>query len=180
MVRVWHVLGLVAIGLAACLLLYAHWQTQRKRAWSANNIAVFGRAIHLYAQQNDGQWPNSLEQMLSQALRLPKDQWADLLTNPSRPDMKPAYVYLKPALPVRLIDNPGRAICLYEAYNNWGPGIHVGFLDGHGEFITNEAEFKALLARSTAPRPPTTWSWVYGATAIQGSNGVQASRPARR
>ncbi len=180
MVRAWHILGMVAIGLAVCLVLYGHWQTQRKREQSANNIAVFGRAMHLYAAQNDGQWPNNLEQMLSQALKLPKDQWTDLLTNPSRPDMKPAYVYLKPGLAVKLIDNPGRLIFLYEAYSHWGPGIHVGFLDGHTTFITSETEFKALLAQSTVPRTPPGWGWSYRATTTQARGATQVARPAGR
>jgi hypothetical protein len=165
MARAWLVTGMVAAGLLICLAVGNRGCQQARRSYSANTIGQFGRAMHIYSQNNAGRWPDSLEQMLAEVIRAPRSQWDDMLTNPQRPHMKPAYVYLKPPAPIDQIDNPGRIIFLHEAYDDWGPGINAGFLDGHIRFITDRAEFEHLLAQSRAPNLQANgWEWFFRQT----------------
>jgi len=120
-----------------------------KIAFSTNNIGQFIQAIHIYYAQKNS-WPDDFRQMIEVAMRATYDESMDLLHNPHRPDMKPAYIYIKPGLPMSRMERPGEMVAIYEAYDTWGDGINVGFLDGHVAFICDQAEFETLLARTKA------------------------------
>ncbi len=109
------------------------------------------RGIHVYTSVTYGQsasdqpWPKDLREIVEKGLHTRYDESSDLLNNPQRPKMKPAYIYVKPGVPLSRIDNPGRIVAVYEAYDQWGKGINVGFLDGHVSFISSEKKFQELL-----------------------------------
>jgi prepilin-type processing-associated H-X9-DG protein len=129
-----------------------------KRSISANNIGMFLRGLHICMAQRDGRspddqpWPEDLRQIVEKGLRKAYDESADYLTNPERPGMRPAYVYVKPEVPLSRIHNPGREVAIYEAFDDWGGGINVGFLDGHVTFMDSEEEFRKLLNREHQKR----------------------------
>jgi prepilin-type processing-associated H-X9-DG protein len=131
---------------------------QAKKSFSTNNIAQFVRALHIYQGEKKA-WPDSFHQMMVVAMRMqiePGDDSPDILKNPQRPDMRPAYVYIKPGLPMTRIANPGEMVVFYERYDEWGDGINVGFLDGHVIFVGDQVEFEKMLARTRAMDPGGT------------------------
>lgn len=150
MARRWLLLDVLVLGILVVLAVFPRESESARQAYSRNNIAQFGRAMHLYAAGSGGQWPDTLRQLVEKGMRVPYDPSMDLLTNPDRPNTKPGYVYLKPAMPLGQVANPGRKIFLYEAHDQWGPGINVGFLDGHVAFLADQAEFERSLAESKA------------------------------
>ena len=136
---------------------------QAKKRFSQNNLAQIGRAIHIYEGTYKGQWPSSLREIVEKGRQTPYDPSMDLLANPQRPNMKPAYIYIKPAMPSSKIPDPGQLVVVYEAYDKWDAGINILLLDGHVKFITDEAEFqkmmtltKALNAAGAALETPAT------------------------
>jgi prepilin-type processing-associated H-X9-DG protein len=127
-------------------------RVQARKSFSANNVGQFGRALHIYWGTKN-QWPDDLRQMMEVSMQRPYDESDDVLVNPQRPKMRPAYVYRKPGVPISKVSNPGAMIFLYERYDEWGDGINVGFLDGHVTFIRDQAEFEQMLARTIAMDP---------------------------
>ena len=109
---------------------------------SASNIRQVLQACMMYSNDHKGQWPDDLK-ALDNYFRGPA-QAQQVLTNPARPDMKPAYVYLKPQLPVA---EPPNTIVVYESHTDFGPGVNVGFADGHVEFVNNKERFDTLIAQ---------------------------------
>jgi hypothetical protein len=107
---------------------------------SAMNIKRMLIACFMYGQKND-QWPESLEALLGQGIE------PELLVNPARPDVPNGYVYIKPVKPEHHQNSPQTVIVIYEAYETWENGIYVGFLDGHVEFVKDEAAFLKLLSQ---------------------------------
>ena len=175
MARKWTIPGLIAMGIIVSLMLLSHWRGQASQSYSSNNIGQFARAMHIYAAQNEGQWPDSLQAIVEKGMQARYDPSMGVLFNPQRPNMKPAYVYLKPAMPVNQVDNPARMIFMHEAYDQWGPGINVGFLDGHVTFISDQAEFSKLLAESKTAMASNGWAWL---ATTQGSPTTQPAAPA--
>ena len=125
-----------------------------KIAVSGSHLRQLARAIWVCMPQQDGRWPDDLpwpadlRQLVEKGLHVQYDESAELLCNPYRPNMKPAYIYVKPTVPVSRIVDPGKTAVLYEAYDQWGEGINIGFLDGHVTFTNDEAWFKQLLAET--------------------------------
>lgn len=100
----------------------------------------------MYADQHQGQFPPSLEEAAKQA------EATDVLVDPLHPDQKPAYKYVKPAAGTK---TPPDRLVLYEAFNQFGDGVSVGFADGHVEWISDESHFQELLkaAQDAQARP---------------------------
>lgn len=107
---------------------------------SALNIKRMLIACYMYGDKN-GEWPESLESLLGQGIE------SELLVNPAKPDVPNGYVYIKPVKPENSQKSPKTVVVIYEAYETWGNGIYVGFLDGHVEFIKDEAAFLKLLSQ---------------------------------
>lgn len=105
---------------------------------SMKNVKKMVMACWSYSQKHDGQWPEKLQDLIEEGLS------SDVFINPHQPDNPDGYVYLKPAE-----KRPGAAqtVVIYEAYDMWGIGINVGFLDGHVEFIRDEQKFEDLLSQ---------------------------------
>ncbi len=91
-----------------------------------NNIL---KACRRYVNDNQGQWPGKLEELL--AYDLPPDA----IEKPIK-----TCIYLKPSGPVT-----ETTIILYEAYDQWQEGINVGYANGQVYFLKDESEFKKLL-----------------------------------
>jgi prepilin-type processing-associated H-X9-DG protein len=122
------------------------------RTQSMSNMRQILLGCVMYASDNKDQWPKDLsaaEKYLGGPAKLQQ-----IMVNPSRPDAKPAYVYVQPAGdgPVA---NPASTLVLYESHTDFGPGVSVGFADGHVEFVRNRERFDQLLAGpEAAPAVP--------------------------
>jgi prepilin-type processing-associated H-X9-DG protein len=108
---------------------------------SENNIKQIIQFMMLYANDNNGAYPDSLDDLLKYMQKAGANV-DKIMTNPTRPDQKPGYVYVKPAQGDK---TPADHVILYEKYDTFAPGINVGFVDGHIQRITSEAAFKKLL-----------------------------------
>jgi outer membrane lipoprotein-sorting protein len=107
------------------------------RVESAQNIKQLLLACIQYAQNNDGQWPQQLEDLLSRGID------PQTLINPACPDNPNGYIFVPP-----VPDSPiAETIVIYEAYDEWNDGINAGFADSHVEFIKNEADFLERLSQ---------------------------------
>ena len=123
-------------------------QTQRIR--SASNIRQLLQGWMMYANENKGAAPNSLEQ-----LQKAEDMSDAVLVDPRHPQMKPGYVYIKPPnVPDPGIAHPDEWIVIYERFNHFGEGINVGFADGHVEWISDEKQFNQMLQKAQRPAQP--------------------------
>ena len=111
-------------------------RVQANRAVSSTTIKGIDSACYLYAQKNDGNWPDSLESLVEQGYLEAK-----ALVNPNRPDLKVGYVYIKPARPWD--ERPRGLMVIYEAHEEWGQGIETS-----AGFIEDEKDFKKLLAEA--------------------------------
>ena len=125
----------LAVVLAFLVPAVQRARLEANRSVSRARIKGIDTACYLYGQKNNGQWPDSLEVLVEQDY-LP----AELLVNPNRPELKVGYVYIKPARPADELPN---IMLFYEAYEEWGEGIQTS-----AGFITDEAEFKKLLAEA--------------------------------
>ena len=104
------------------------------RVQSAANMDQISKICLAYVEENEGEWPNSLYDLVNYGLD------KETLVNPRQSERKNGYVYLKPEGRLSPSD-----IILYEAYDSWGSGINVGFADGHIEFIKEESDFRKRL-----------------------------------
>ncbi len=116
----------------------ADWQQQRlKLIKSATNMAHILQAMLRYAKDRHGNWPASLDDVLGPGA-------TQTLINPVHPNLKPAYIYIKPADKMAPV-NP-ETMVLYESHQKFGEGVNVGFADGHVEFVSNEKRFNEMKA----------------------------------
>ena len=108
------------------------------QALSTERQLLMGCAM--YANENKGKWPDDLKSIKRYVPNL--DQ---LMVNPNHPDLKPGYVYIKPASPlVRAFETP----VIYESHREFGHGVAVGYADGHCTIINDKATFDAELAKT--------------------------------
>ena len=107
----------------------------------AKNMLKILLACIVYAQENEDQWPDSLQDLIPRRLA------RDTLINPGQPERENAYIYIKPGTPI----SPQQVV-LYEKYDSWGDGINVGYADGHVQFIKEESNFKNDLQKPTKAR----------------------------
>jgi prepilin-type processing-associated H-X9-DG protein len=117
------------------------------RVKSASNIRQLIQTCLLYSNDNRGKYPPNLQELekaMVQWMPEPK-QVKDILTNPARPDVKPAYVYIPPA---KGNAAPPETVVIYESHKDFGDGINVGFADGHVEFVNQKQQFEQMLART--------------------------------
>ena len=134
-------LAVVVIPLLLALFIPSIQKARREadQAVSMTNIKAIDAGCYLYSEKNNGQWPDNLEVLVKQEY-LP----AERLVNPSRPELKEGYVYIKPAKPAK--EWPP-VLMIYEGYDKWGDGINTSL-----GFISDEGEFKKLLAEANKAR----------------------------
>ncbi len=107
-----------------------------KRSQTLSNMTQILLTCLAYAQDHQGQWPESLQDLSKYGLA------KDTLINQRQPEREIGYVYLKPSTPIL-----PQQVVLYEVYDSWGDGINVGFADGHVQFIEKESDFKNQLKK---------------------------------
>jgi prepilin-type processing-associated H-X9-DG protein len=112
------------------------------RTASMSNMRQLLLGVIMSARDNKGQWPDDLSAI--EKYLGGKEKAAAVMTNPARPQVKPAYVYVKPADANPA--NPGTTMVLYESHTDFGRGVSVGFADGHVEYVSDRARFERLLA----------------------------------
>jgi prepilin-type processing-associated H-X9-DG protein len=91
----------------------------------------------MYRNDNKNAWPDDLK-ALEKYVKV-----AQVFTNPTKPDLKPGYVYVKPVEPIA---DPSAHAVIYEAHKEFGSGLNVGFADGHVEFVADKDRFNGLIA----------------------------------
>jgi prepilin-type processing-associated H-X9-DG protein len=101
----------------------------------------------LYSNDNKGKYPPNLQELeKSMAAYMPEPaQLKQILTNPRKPDVKPAYVYIAPA---KGNAAPADTVVIYESHKEFGDGVNVGFADGHVEFVADKKRFDEMLAKT--------------------------------
>jgi len=114
---------------------------QTQRVASMNNMRQLVMGCIMYSNDHKGTWPDKLD-AIDKYVGMKKDQ---LLTNPMHPDLKPGFVYVKPANS----NNPSRTMVLYESHTKWEGGVNAGFADGHVEYIADKKRFDDLLQTAT-------------------------------
>ena len=113
---------------------------EARRAISRFHIEPIAKACILYAEKHNGKWPDNLQRAMEES-----SYSVESLKNPNREDLDIGYVYIKPAIGCSQL---ARVLMVYEAYEEWGDGIAVGFTNGEVGFITHEDDFKKLLAEA--------------------------------
>jgi len=112
----------------------------KTRSQTQSNMMEILRNCLVYTQENEGKWPDSLQDLTQYGLS------KDTLNNPRYPKREIGYVYLKLSKPL----SPSQVV-LYEVYDSWGDGINVGYADGHVEFIEKESKFKNEIKKLVEP-----------------------------
>jgi prepilin-type processing-associated H-X9-DG protein len=126
---------------------YAKAKDQAKRIASMSNVRQLLMAILMYSNDHRGHLPPNLAALTKYINN------EEVFRNPRQPERKQGYTYVKPAeARITQIKRPSERIVVYEALDEWKGGVTVGFLDGHVEWITEEAEFDELL--KAVPKPP--------------------------
>ncbi|HTW94766.1 MAG TPA: hypothetical protein VMD30_08240 [Tepidisphaeraceae bacterium] len=96
------------------------------------NAVVSQSAAHLkqlligcfmYSNEHQGQWPDKLDDIAGEV-----PNFDQLLINPTRPQAKPGYIYVKPDPAATLA--PDQVIVLYEPPDGQKP-VAIGYEDGH-------------------------------------------------
>lgn len=112
-----------------------------RRAVTASNMRQGVTGCWVYAQDHKDQWPEDLQTLVKEGI-----VQESMLHNPDRPEMVPAFEYIRPDSAALQKSDYGRLIVIYERYDKWPEkGIWVDFADGHLELVRDEAQFRKLL-----------------------------------
>lgn len=116
----------------------AREMTLRTRSLTAlRNILT---ACIRYSGDHDGQWPEDLNSLEAYGIK------AESLANPRLPDAAVGWVYRRPVVPAGRLRNAPKTVLIHEPLDPWDDGVHVGFADGHVEFVNNRDRIEKLLA----------------------------------
>ena len=128
-----------AIGAAVALPAMAKARDQAKNQLVMANLKQIGLALHMYAQEHQGEWPAELEQVKSYLGSSPQ-----VLESPHKPKgfAGPSYIYVRglPKTP-----DP-QSVMVYENPEYCTDRIDVLFADGHVEAMKPDAFRQALKA----------------------------------
>ncbi|MHC4743949.1 MAG: hypothetical protein ACYS8Z_18685, partial [Planctomycetota bacterium] len=118
-----------AMGAGIALPALARARSQARQAVSRNNLKQIGLVLHMYAMDNDGRFPESIDQA--------KDYYKDarILDSPRKPtDFDgPSYIYI-PGHSSKTEDS-GQYIITYENPEFCDGKINALFIDGHVEAL---------------------------------------------
>ncbi len=128
---------------------YQKAHRQADRILSMSNIRQIVVGMTIYANENQGKLPDSIDAIIKAGFLGDKTNpaYTTLFVNPRLPGRTPGYIYIKVADTMPAVKDPSRTVVLYEAFDDWKDGIDVGFADGHVEFMADKAEFDKLLKR---------------------------------
>ena len=112
-----------------------------KRVASMSNLRQMGMGINIYASDNGGRLPRTLED-IGAAIGMTDPElaksWAKMSTSP-RLAAGTKYVLLRPAERMQDVKDSGGTVLLYEPVPaGWDDKVIVGFADGHAETVTVE------------------------------------------
>ena len=167
----------LGIGLLFCVCLSSvlvpslgRARDQANRVKCASNLRQIGQAVLLFANEHNGNFPDSAEQLLAHA-----DLTSDVFVCPSSSDTPApgadsktrannltrgghlSYVYVGKGLSA--VTGPGatgKAVVAYEPLSNHSNGgINVLFADGHVEFF-NAPQAQRIIADLQAGKNPTS------------------------
>ncbi|MHC4441825.1 MAG: zf-HC2 domain-containing protein [Planctomycetota bacterium] len=111
------------------------------RVVSAASAVRIAKACIKYAKDNSGQWPEDLKSLEAYGID------AQALINARQPDIAVGWVYLRPSVPLHKIKAPANKILLHEVFEEWGEGINVVNVDGHVQFLKDQAKFNGLIGK---------------------------------
>lgn len=112
---------------------------QANRIKSASNIKqlLLGTIMWANNKTKEGApFPDNFDQVLKD-----QDISPNVLINPRHPELPVGYVYIKAPEGETA---PADRLVIYEKFTQFGPGINVGFADGHVEWIADERQFNKL------------------------------------
>ena len=117
------------------------------RVQSASNIRQMLQGCMLYANENKGKYPPTLQELEKSMAAIMEDakRMQQVFTNPTKPDVKPGYVYVPPAQGFKATPD---TVVIYESHKDFADGINVGFADGHVEFVADKKRFDEMLAKT--------------------------------
>jgi len=121
-------------------------QDRARQESSGSRIRLLLTACQTWAKDHDGMFPPDLQSLVTGELVSPPT-----LVNPRGPGRGQAgYVYLRPSVP---LDKLARAetIVIYEAHEEFGAGVNVGFADAHVEWVADAERFRKLLEVKEQP-----------------------------
>lgn len=128
-----------AIGFGAMMPALATTRKQARRAVSMSKLRQLTSAVIMYADDNDGNFPENFDQI--------KDYIGDskTLVSPLKPRgfNGPSYIYVQ-GHSNRNGTSPAKDIIIYENPAICKDKINVAFLDGHVEMMRKERFLKAL------------------------------------
>lgn len=103
---------------------------------SANNLRMLGQSVFLYSNENNGKYPDKLEDLKSQ-FDVGSPTFDDVTKNPRSAD-KPGYIYVKPAAKLADVRNPSETPVFFESLNGKkNPDGLIGYADGHVASVKN-------------------------------------------
>ena len=171
-----YILGTV-VGVALVLLIISILLPSQNgggthpRVKCASNLRQIGQAILLYANENNGRYPDKLQTLL-----LTEEITSDVFTCPSSNDTAAtgvttqaiannltagghlSYIYVAKGMNLKTIGD--NVVVAYDPLTNHeGTGSNVLFGDGHVEFVP-AAKFKSILPKLTAATEPVTFPTV--------------------
>ncbi|MCC6907719.1 MAG: hypothetical protein IT430_07250 [Phycisphaerales bacterium] len=118
------------LDLAGPILVKQREQAKQYQAMSQSR--QIGMSLHLYANDHNNQWPNSLDDLVT-AKMMTREQLDEMLTHPVTGE-KNAFQYVKPDKPLDQLEEPALVAVLYELKNGQinRAGITC-YADGHVE-----------------------------------------------
>jgi hypothetical protein len=103
---------------------------------SASNLRMLGQSVLLYSNENNGKYPDKLEDLKSQ-FDFGSPTFDDVTKNPRSTD-KPGYIYVKPAAKLADVRNPSETPVFFESLNGKkNPDGLIGYADGHVASVSN-------------------------------------------
>jgi prepilin-type processing-associated H-X9-DG protein len=134
------VAGIIA---GAVLPGIAQARAAARRTSSGNNERQLVLACLVHANDNDGKWPVSLEEVAKEEKIDPK-----IFTSPSAPDLAGAYLYVRPT-PDAGAEQPA---VVEDPACNRGRGSMVCFADGHVEYVPGTLAWDEARRLSQLPK----------------------------
>ena len=125
-----------AVGAGVLMPALARARDQARRVTSMSNLKQIGLALHMWAEDNDGRFPDELEKLE------PYVSGESVWESPRKPKgfSGPSYMYLGGQ--TRAMNY--RNMLVYENPEFCSDGVNAVFLDGHVEFLKPE-EFRRKL-----------------------------------